>query len=166
MNHQFEIPLSIPEIMQKFYKNDLTDLYNRIMKTPNQKQQDLLNTKYRPYIFDNFRQVPDSYPTFALRNVYLKTWIENDPNNRNYNCLDDKNLLFKEREYKKTEKYNWTAPHKSKRHNSCKKKKNLGNHSKHGCSLWCHSGLVTKMSRKELTKNNYDEQLESINNRQ
>jgi hypothetical protein len=95
LNFIFETARSIPDILVLLMKVDPDNLklyqriLNHIMIELNKSQQRLIEEKYKPYTFKSMESVPRSFPTFALRNVYLFRWCENDIIGIKYDQLGD-----------------------------------------------------------------------------
>ena len=74
----FDEPTSIPDILQYLYQQDnnnfYLDLYNKIMKKLNAHQLKELESKYQPIVFTSIAQIPQEYPFFALKNIYVTQW--------------------------------------------------------------------------------------------
>ncbi len=80
--YHFDIPSSVPDILKYFHEyfnnNEYINMYHKIMKL-NVGQKRVLEEKYKEEnVFDSISAVPDEYPIFAYRNVFLKQWNHKD----------------------------------------------------------------------------------------
>jgi hypothetical protein len=78
----FDPPKSVPDILMYMYDktgdNTYKTNYNEIMKKVNQREQKALDEKYPEQVFSDIQTVPDIYPPYALRKVFLCQWSDND----------------------------------------------------------------------------------------
>jgi hypothetical protein len=76
--YYFDTPKKIIDILSMIHElsHDTSYVYMRgqLMKKPNAKQQIALNEKYKDIVFDSIEQIPETYPFYALQNVYLSQW--------------------------------------------------------------------------------------------
>lgn len=76
--YYFDTPKKITDILSMIHElsHDTSYVYMRaqLMKKPNAAQQIALNEKYKDIVFDSIGQIPDTYPFYALQNVYLSQW--------------------------------------------------------------------------------------------
>jgi hypothetical protein len=90
--YYFDTPKPVPEILKYLHEktNDNTyiDLYYKIMKKLNNHQQNELESKYQPIIFQSMNNIPGEYPLFAFRNISLKQWTTRGYANDIYNLRD------------------------------------------------------------------------------
>ena len=78
----FAEPKSIPEVMQYIYDTEddeyVLEIKQKLLRPVNSNQQRLLDTRYRTAVYDNLGRVPIIWPTWSLRNVYVKRWAPRD----------------------------------------------------------------------------------------
>jgi len=76
--YRFRTPKSIPAILRYFYEAEPNEkvlkAYQRLMKPLNHRQEADLNQRYKPYVFTSLKAVPEEYPYYALRHVWIKEW--------------------------------------------------------------------------------------------
>lgn len=81
MLHTFEKPRTIPEVLDWLIERIGPEEYHcklrrKVTRKLSSAEQALLDTKWPAATFPNVRRVPQSYPTWALRNVSVETWSE------------------------------------------------------------------------------------------
>lgn len=62
-------------------ENRYLKLYKKITGHINRREQKELEEKYGEWTVDNIGKIPDTYPIWALRSVYIKSWRSNDDDN-------------------------------------------------------------------------------------
>lgn len=76
--YYFDPPKSLPLIFKYFYEktNDQNYLYfyHQVMKKLNKNQQNQLKEKYQPIVLQSIEKVPNEYPIYSFRNIFLKQW--------------------------------------------------------------------------------------------
>jgi hypothetical protein len=80
--YNFKEPQLVTNILKYFYAqtsdNKFINRYQIIMKDLNANEREQLDTKYKDTLFDKVSNVPDRYPMFAFRNIYVKQWSNGD----------------------------------------------------------------------------------------
>lgn len=100
---EFNPPKSIPDILkymkEKYNDNHCLDMYNKIMKKLNNHEQKNLAEKYPAITFNSCEKIPEEYPIYSLRNVYIKYWEHNDVSRLKYMYFEQR-LAIKNNKYK------------------------------------------------------------------
>ena len=77
---RFEEPACVPDVLQllhdKYPDEKYLALKAKVARELSAHQQELLDTRYPPAVFRNLRRVPQEYPVWALRNVFVREWIQ------------------------------------------------------------------------------------------
>ncbi|AYV76629.1 MAG: hypothetical protein Terrestrivirus10_13 [Terrestrivirus sp.] len=163
---KFDVPKSIPEILKQLIdeENECIDrtiirakvnlMYHKLVKTPSNKQKELLETKYKPTVLSNATDIPNFIPYFALRNIYLDHFtLKVNSNDRiggggMYTDLDHVIDVFDESiRNLKDQKYKFI---------SNKREATIHTFRQYGCScFWCRNPRYKPM--KDINMANNDE---------
>lgn len=75
----YDPPQKLIDILLNFSKDDANknkflEVYKKITGHTNRREEKELLEKYTEWTFDSCMQIPETYPIWALRNVYLRSW--------------------------------------------------------------------------------------------
>ncbi len=79
-NYSFETPRGVESIIRhildnyEYHPRKIPEFYQQMIRKLSRHEQRDLETKYPSYVFYSIKNVPQEYPPYAYRNVYIKTW--------------------------------------------------------------------------------------------